>query len=237
MGVEDAEPRLKELAGRYGLGAAAQGRLAALLAALERNPRAPTAVREPVRAVDVHVADSLVALEVAAVRSAAAIADVGSGAGFPGAAVAAALGRGEVRLVESQSRRCAFLAAMLAEAGVGNARVVCERVEAWREGAGAHDAVLARAVAGQPVVLEYAAPLLREGGTLVDWRGRRDAREEGAALRAAAELGLRRIDVLPVAPFRAVHGRHLHLYLKVRHTPRGFPRRAGLARKRPLGGL
>ncbi len=98
-----------------------------------------------------------------------------------------------------------------------------------------NDAVVARALAAQPVVLEYAAPLLRLGGTLVDWRGAREPEEERAALAAAAELGLRRAEVLQVEPFAGARNHHLHLYLKVRDTPERFPRRAGMARKRPLG--
>ena len=79
---------------------------------------------------------------------------------------------------------------MLATAEIENASVVCARAEEWSEGLSGNDVVLARALAAQPVVLEYAAPLLRLGGALVDWRGRRDAREELAAGRAARELGM-----------------------------------------------
>jgi 16S rRNA (guanine527-N7)-methyltransferase len=95
--------------------------------------------------------------------------------------------------------------------------------------------VLARALAPQPVVLEYAAPLLRMGGTLIDWRGRRNADEERAAARAAQTLGLRLAEVRKVEPFPAATDRHLHVFVKDRETPDRFPRRAGIARKRPLG--
>jgi 16S rRNA (guanine527-N7)-methyltransferase len=84
-------------------------------------------------------------------------------------------------------------------------------------------------------VLEYAAPLLRVGGSLVDWRGALGRREEEAAARAAAELGLRRVDVRRVEPFAGAREHHLHVYLKLHETPARFPRRAGIARKRPLG--
>jgi 16S rRNA (guanine527-N7)-methyltransferase len=226
---------LAELAARYGLRGRQQEQLGALLEALAGDKRAPTAVRSPDRAVDVHVADSLVALELDVVRRAGTIADLGSGAGFPGLALAVAVAGSEVRLVESQTRKCAFLNDVIAEVGVENARAVCVRAEEWRDGAHGHDVVVARAVAGQPVVLEYAAPLLRLGGTLVDWRGKRVQEEEDAALRAGAELGLRRVEVRRVAPFEGASDHHLHRYLKVRDTPERFPRRAGMARKRPLG--
>ena len=115
--------------------------------------------------------------------------------------------------------------------------MVCARAEEWRAGSEAHDLVVARALAPQPVVLEYAAPLLRVGGRLVDWRGRRDGAEEERGARAAAELGLRpRRGASPSQPFAGAHSRHLHVFEKVGTTPPRFPRRPGMARKRPLGG-
>jgi 16S rRNA (guanine527-N7)-methyltransferase len=96
--------------------------------------------------------------------------------------------------------------------------------------------VAARALAPLAVVAEYAAPLLRRGGTLVAWKGRRDAAEEGAAQGAAAELGLAPAVVHRVRPFAAARDRHLHEFTKVAPTPPRYPRRPGAARKRPLGG-
>ena len=232
---EAALTALTALFERYGLAPDQRAQLAALLEILA-DPRAPTAVRAGVRAVEVHVADSLVALELEPVRSAGTIADLGAGAGFPGLALAVALPGSEVRLVESQARKCAFMEAAIASAGIGNARVVCARAEEWRDGEGAHDLVVVRALAAQPVVLEYAAPLLRIGGTLADWRGRRSAAQEDAAERAAEELGLRRLEVRSVVPFDAALDLHMHLFVKATETPARFPRRAGMARKRPLGG-
>ena len=98
-----------------------------------------------------------------------------------------------------------------------------------------NDAVVVRALAGQAVVLEYAAPLLHVGGTLVDWRGKRVQAEEDASAGVAEVLGLRRLEIRRVEPFEGATDRHLHLYVKVRKTPERFPRRAGAARKRPLG--
>jgi 16S rRNA (guanine527-N7)-methyltransferase len=226
---------LAALVARYGLGEREHEQLGAMLDMLAADRWAPTTVRSPARAVEVHIADSLVALELEVVRSPGTIADVGAGVGFPGLALAVAVAESEVRLVESQTRKCVFLKDVIAKVGLKNARAVCVRAEEWRDGAHQHDVVVARAVAAQPVVLEYAAPLLRLGGTLVDWRGRRVREEEDAAARAAAELGLERAEVRRVAPYSRASDHHLHLYLKVRDTPERFPRRAGMARKRPLG--
>ncbi len=247
--------RLAELGARYELDERQIGQLTAVLAELAGDERAPTAVRDPAEALDVHVADSLVALELDAVRAAGTLVDMGVGAGFPGLALAVALPRCEVVLLESQARKCAFVERVLGAAEVANGRAVCARVEEWREGrgeelqaarlresedvgrgrTGGSDVVTARALAPQPVVLEYAAPLLRVGGVLVDWRGRRAAGEEAAAGIAAGELGLRLAEIRRVEPYAGVRDHHLHVYEKMAVTPTRYPRRAGVARKRPLG--
>ena len=119
------------LVARWGLEPRAGDRLAALLGVLEDDPTAPTSVRGAREAVDVHLADSLVALELEAVRAAGRIADLGSGAGFPGLALAVALPNARVALVESAARKCEFLGRAIAAAGVPNAEAVHARAEAW----------------------------------------------------------------------------------------------------------
>jgi 16S rRNA (guanine527-N7)-methyltransferase len=228
--------QLERLCGRYGLSESQRSRLAAVLWRLSDSGHAPTAVRAPARAVDVHLADSLAALELDVLGAARSIADVGAGAGFPGLPLAIALPKSEIRLVEAQARKCAFIRDLCTVAQIVNARVVCARAEEWVDGVESNDVVLARALAPQAVVVEYAAPLLREGGVLVDWRGRRDRAEEGAAQRVAQQLGMELLGIRRVEPYVGARDHHLHLYLKVRETPEGFPRRAGIARKRPLGG-
>jgi 16S rRNA (guanine527-N7)-methyltransferase len=230
-----ADSRLQVLAREHGLGNDQLGALDALLQALGTDARAPTAITDPDAAVDAHVADSLAALQLDAVRAAVAVVDIGSGSGLPGLALAVALPSARVSLVESHARRCEFMSATARRMGVTNVDVVCERVESWHAGAARADVAVARAVAAQPVVLEYAAPLLRMGGTLVDWRGPRAAEAEQAAARAAEELGLRLAGICPVPPFPGADRHALHVFVKVARTPARFPRRPGVARKRPLG--
>ncbi|MFL5869018.1 MAG: 16S rRNA (guanine(527)-N(7))-methyltransferase RsmG [Thermoleophilaceae bacterium] len=193
-------------------------------------------MREPAEALDVHVADSLAGLEVAELRSAAAIADIGSGAGFPGLVLAAALGAARVDLVESAARKCELIERLAAAAGLDNARAVARRSEEWArsEGRGAYDAVTARALGPLAVLVEYAAPLLRDGGVLVAWKAAREGDEEAAGEAAAALVGLARGRVVPVEPFAGARHRHLHVFEKVAPTPERYPRRPGMARKRPL---
>lgn len=226
--------RLDRLAARHGLDDRQRVRLEAVLLVLEGDARAPTAVRDPARAVDVHVADSLAALDLEVVRRARMLADVGAGAGFPGLALAVALPGARVDLIESQARKCRFMEGVCAIAEIANAHVVCARAEDWAAGRGVNDAVLARALAEPAVVLEYAAPLLRLGGSLVEWRGRREEEAQRRAAAAAEVLGMELVEVRRVEPYAGAREHHLHVYAKVAVTPKGFPRRAGMARKRPL---
>ena len=232
---DDIDARLAALGERFGLNEDARGRLRLLHRLLVEDPLAPTAVRDPRKVIDDHLADSLVGLEVPEVRAARALADLGSGAGVPGLPLAIALPEVIVALVEAASRKCAFLERAVAVCEVGNARVVHARAEDWPEGLGAFDLVTARALAPLAVVAEYAAPLLAVGGTLVAWRGQRDAAAEEVASRAASQLGLEPHEIRRVQPFSGAENRYLHLMSKVTETPLGFPRRPGMATKRPLG--
>jgi 16S rRNA (guanine527-N7)-methyltransferase len=226
--------RLATLAERFALDRVAVERFAMLLALVADEPSAITTVRDPAEGVDLHVADSLVALEVDEVRAARRIADLGAGGGFPGLALAIALPQAHVALVESVGRKTAFLDRAAAELALDNVEIVNGRAEDWRPGLAEHDLVTARAVAPLPVLVEYAAPLLRIGGALVAWKGRRDPGEEADAVVAAAILGMETPEPRRVEPFPAAVDRHLYLSLKVASTPNGYPRRAGMARKRPI---
>jgi 16S rRNA (guanine527-N7)-methyltransferase len=228
--------RLRALSDEWGLPARAHDRLAALLRFLAEQPDAPTSVTEPARAVDTHLADSLSGLALLRGRQLETVVDVGSGAGFPGLPIAIAL-PAEVDLLEATARKCAFLDRAIEAIGLENARVVCARAEEWgiTDGRDRYDAALVRAVAPLPTLVEYGAPLLREGGLLVAWKGRRDVVEETAAATAAQALGLRAGAITAVDPFPGARARHLHAFEKVGPTPAKYPRRPGVARKRPLG--
>ncbi len=227
--------RVAELGDRFGLASGTDAQLLSLLHSLTADPVAPTSVRDPLTALNDHLADSLVALVLPAVRAAGSIADIGSGAGLPGLPLAIALPAASVALIESNARKCAFIERASAACGLTNASVVRARAESWPEGVGRFDVVTARALAPLDVVAEYAAPLLRVGGTLVAWRGRRDPEAEAGAARAAEQLGLEPAEPRPVQPYPGAEHRHLHSMLKTEPTPRSFPRRPGIARKRPLG--
>jgi 16S rRNA (guanine527-N7)-methyltransferase len=189
------------------------------------------------RAWRVHVADSLTGLEVAELREAARVADLGAGAGFPGLVLAVALPDTEVDLVESVGRKCGFMRRAVAGAGIANARVLELRSEdlAGGEGHEAYDVVTARAVGRLSTLAELASPLLKPNGVLVAWKGKRDPGEEAQLDRAAATLAMRPESVLDVGNRAGSEHRHLHVVRKSGPTPADLPRRPGMAKKRPKG--
>jgi 16S rRNA (guanine527-N7)-methyltransferase len=227
------EQALEAALNRNDVGPAARPALKALLDLLEQ-PEAPTSVHDPLKVIDVHIADSLAGLDVAELRAARLIADLGAGAGLPGLVLAAALPEARVALVEAAARKCKFLRHAIGTMGLENAEVVWSRAESWSAGLGRCDAVCARALATLSVLCEYAAPLLREGGILVAWKGAVSEAEaiDGAA--AAAQLGLAPQPVRSVIPFPGSERRTLHVLRKAAPTPPNYPRRPGIATKRPI---
>jgi 16S rRNA (guanine527-N7)-methyltransferase len=193
------------------------------------------------RAWQVHVADSLTGLEVPDLRSASRIADVGAGAGFPGLVLAVALPEASIDLIESVSRKTAFITRAAAEAAIGNARAITARSEdVAREpppdgGRDSYDVVTARAVARLSTLAELASPLLREGGVLVAWKGKRDEEEEAQLDRASASLAMTPEQILDVGGRAGSAHRHLHVIRKSAATPPDLPRKSGMAKKRPRG--
>jgi 16S rRNA (guanine527-N7)-methyltransferase len=224
---------LEERLAVHGVSGDAARPLAILLELLEA-PAAPTAVHDPRRGLDVHIADSLSGLEVAELGAAETIADLGAGGGLPGLVLAAVVPAARVHLIEAASRKCAFLCDAAVAMGIDNVVVVHARVEEWRDGAGTCGAVTARALAALPVIYEYAAPLLRSGGVVVAYKGEIAPEEAADGAAAAALLGLEELSPRPVNPFTGSERRTLHVARKLAPTPERFPRRPGIAVKRPL---
>jgi 16S rRNA (guanine527-N7)-methyltransferase len=193
------------------------------------------------RAWKVHVEDSLTGLEVPELRSASRIADIGSGAGFPGLVLATALPQASVDMIESVGRKTAFIAHAASEGGISNAVAVTARAEdVAREeppagGRESYDVVTARAVGRLSTLAELASPLLREGGVLVAWKGRRDEDEEQQMTRAAESLAMTPEQILDVGHRAGSEHRHLHVLRKSAATPPDLPRKSGMAKKRPRG--
>ena len=145
------------------------------------------------------------------------IVDVGSGNGAPGIPLAHALPARQFRLLEAERRRCDFLERW----SPPNARVVWGRAE--EQEVDAAGVALAKALAPPPVAAEWCLPLVRPGGAVILWVG-----ETADLDRLAHVAGL-----LAAESIEAPRG--LAVLQKLGPTPAGFPRRPGIARKRPLG--
>jgi 16S rRNA (guanine527-N7)-methyltransferase len=189
------------------------------------------------RAWKVHVEDSLTGLEVPELREAHQIADLGAGAGFPGLVLAVTLPEAHVDLIDSISRKTAFITHAAAEAEIPNATAMTTRAEDLAKGEAreSYDIVTARAVARLSTVAELASPLLKENGLLIAWKGRRDDEEEAQMDRAAPELEMTPERILDVGHRAGSEHRHLHVIRKTGPTPANLPRKAGMAKKRPKG--
>lgn len=211
------------------------GAAPALVALVDRllvQPQNLTAIDSVPEAVGRHLADSLAAAVLPEILSATRIVDVGSGGGFPGLALAAALPAAEVTLVESEKRKAEWLVSV--SAGFPNVRVVRARSEDLsKRSPAAWDAAVARALAPPPSALELCAPLVAAGGHVVLWQGPRDPEMEARAAAVAPQVGLAAPEVHPVTPFPGAQ-RHLHVFRKAQPTPRRFPRRPGRATSKPL---
>jgi 16S rRNA (guanine527-N7)-methyltransferase len=211
--------------------------LETVLALLAEERASVSSITEPRRAWQVHVADSLTGLEVPELAKAGRIADIGSGAGFPGLVLAVALPSSQVDLIESVGRKCEFIQRAIEAAGIPNATVLNARSEeiAAGEKRDSYDAVTARAVGRLSTLAELASPLLEEDGVLVAWKGKRDADEEQQLERAADQLAMHPELILDVGDRAGSKHRHLHFLHKLGPTPVGLPRRPGMAKKRPRG--
>jgi len=206
-----------------------------------------TAITEPAAIQRRHFAESLALL--AALREAGAVppgapievADLGSGAGFPGVPLhIAQLGADpplRLTLIESNGRRCDFLRELVEVLALPDVTVVQARAEeagrdpALREHFGV---VVARALAALPVLLEYALPLLRDGGLLAAPKGSRATEELAAAEAALTALGGNVESSLPLRLPAAAPPQTVVLVRRRGPLPDRYPRRPGIPDKRPL---
>ncbi len=193
---------------------------------LETNRRFNISGADTVEELAPHILDSLSVAQY--VQS--PLVDIGSGGGLPAIPLAIVTGA-SVTLVESTTKKAAFLEAVLAQLGLEGA-VVPERAEI----AGRHEdlrenfaCATARAVSAAPIVLEFTVPFIRIGGIAVLQRGKMDNRERNAVRDAAPMLGAE------VAEEISLDGdKRVLLIRKMSPTPQRFPRRTGIPEKRPL---
>jgi 16S rRNA (guanine527-N7)-methyltransferase len=187
--------------------------LEAWLAAVVATPGL-TSLHDPPEARRALLEDSLRGVDVVQ-RFDGPIVDVGSGGGAPGIPLAYALPGREVTLLEANGRKCTFLRGHTP----ANARVIHGRAE--EQEVDAFGVAVAKALAPPPVAAEWCLPLVRVGGAAILWVG--PSAEAGRVARVADRLG---------GQLEQADG--FLILRKVAPTPEGFPRRSGIAKKRPL---
>ncbi|MDW8064939.1 MAG: 16S rRNA (guanine(527)-N(7))-methyltransferase RsmG [Anaerolineae bacterium] len=205
-----------------------------------------TAIVEPEAMAARHFVDSLTALQ--AFREPAwppapaewppcRLADVGTGAGFPGLVLKLAWPALELTLIEATAKKARFLEAAVYSLGLEGIAILARRAEevgqdpAHRE---CYDGTIARAVAELPVLLEYLLPLARIGGIAVAMKGAELEEEIAAAHRAMGLLGGRLRNRCDLAWPPHLSPRTLLVFEKIAPTPPRYPRRPGIPEKRPL---
>jgi 16S rRNA (guanine(527)-N(7))-methyltransferase RsmG len=163
---------VRAVAEHYGLGPSETGAVTIFVERL-RSDASPALAEKWRTDALARVAQSLDALALEPVRRATEVADLGTGAGFPGLVLAAALPQARVTLVEKDGRRSRFLRDCVEAMSLSNVEVVECSVEDWTAGQqGRFDLVTSRGLWPPPVMVEVAAPLLKVGGSLVLWAPR-----------------------------------------------------------------
>jgi 16S rRNA (guanine527-N7)-methyltransferase len=185
------------------------------LEALLDTPGLTSVARTDARRV--HVDESLAALDVIR-RFAGGVVDIGSGGGAPGIPLAVALPDREVTLLESSRRKCSFLERWARE--LPNVQVICGRAE--EQPVDTWGVAVAKALASPPVAAEWSLPLVAPGGAAILYVG--PSAEPERIARVAEQLAAELAESPP----------GLFVLRKLGPTPPGFPRRPGLAGKRPL---
>lgn len=197
-----------------------------------------TAVPDEQEILDRHFIDSLTVLKTGLIPQSGKLIDVGTGAGFPGMALAMACPGLEVTLLDAQQKRITFLKAVRDAVGADNVTLIHARAEdgarrpEMRE---QFDIATARAVAPADVLCEYLLPFVRKGGLALCWKGPALKDEAEGARKAAGILGGETEE--PV--YCPVAGRDWeHMILPIRksgNTPKQYPRKAGIPKQKPLG--
>lgn len=170
------------------------------------------------------------------ISSSARWVDLGTGCGFPGAVLMAAFPTMEMTLLDSVAKKTKALEECLKTTNFSGKTLTGRAEELgqdprYRE---QYDGVVARAVADLAIVLEYALPLLRVGGYLVNWMTEEQIARSGSAQKALEILNAKIVQTVPYTLPGSTQARFYLLIQKTASTPPGYPRAVGIPSKHPL---
>lgn len=196
-----------------------------------------TAVRHPAAIQIRHFYDALTCVVATGDLNGRTLVDVGAGAGFPGLPLKIAFPLLRLTLVESIAKKSDFLRAVVSELALDDVQIVVERAEllgqqpAYRE---RYEWAVARGVAEMRVLAEYLLPLCCIGGQMLAQKGENAAAETAVAAAAIHTLGGGEPQLRAVQLPDETETHYLVVVKKVAATPEKYPRRVGVAVKRPL---
>lgn len=196
-----------------------------------------TAVIDPLGIAAKHFLDSLTLVPLLGAAASGRLADVGTGAGFPGLPLRIVCPELKVTLIEATHKKAEFCRAVADDLRLRGVEVLAARAEdVGRDPAHRHayDVATGRAVAALPVLLEYLLPLVRVGGRVLAQKGESAPMEVQQSGRALEVLGGRLIRLHPVELPGVAERRYIVEIEKTAATPETYPRRAGIPAKRPL---
>jgi 16S rRNA (guanine527-N7)-methyltransferase len=200
-----------------------------------------TSLTDDLDIIDKHFIDSLLLVRYESLRHGIKVADVGTGAGFPGLPIE--IYRPDIRLLllESVGKKTRFLEHIIAKLELENVDVINDRAEVVArspEHRGQYDFVVARCVVRLSVLAEYCLPLVSVGGKFVAYKGRKAETEirdaEPAVRRLGGQFERLERDVEAPGSAPALDRRALVFIEKVEETPDKYPRRPGVPQKKPL---
>ncbi len=193
-----------------------------------------TRITDPEEVKVKHFEDSLALLQFNQLVDQSVI-DIGTGAGFPGLPLKIACPNIKLTLVEATGKKVEFLKHIINLLGLTDVRIITGRAEdIAKEEREKYDLAVARAVAKLPVLAEYCLPFVKIGGQFVAYKENKVEAEVKKSRKAIEILGGRLLDIKKIKLSRFDIVRSLVLIDKVSPTPSKYPRRPGMAKKKPL---
>ncbi len=188
-----------------------------------------TAITDPQEIVTKHFIDSLAALPYIKGK----VADIGTGAGFPGMVLAIVMQQNEFALIDSLNKRVNFLNELRDKLGLTNANAIHSRAEDLPK-TRTYDTIVSRAVSRLNTLCEYCLPFVKTGGTFISYKSDDCEEEINEAKNAIKILGGKIEDVKQVNVFGTDIVRKLVLIKKIKETPQKYPRSQNKPKKQPL---